>query len=168
MPAAAGIAASDAARHGQPIYRSTKTYGHSEGLSCCFRQWRAEHSHCKLVHGYSLAFKFVFSTCELDERGWCYDFGDLKEIRAWLHAMFDHTMLVADDDPHLGKFRILAAEGLVDLRIVPAVGCEGTAKFVFDHVSKFIAQRTNGRVWLESVEVSEHSGNSAIYQDTQA
>ncbi len=32
------------------IYRSTKSYDHSEGLSCCFRQWRATHSHCSLVH----------------------------------------------------------------------------------------------------------------------
>jgi len=25
---------------------------------------------------------------------------------------------------------------------------------------------TDGRVWVESVEVSEHSGNSAIYQES--
>ena len=66
------------------IYRSTKTYDHTEGLSCCFRQWRATHSHCRLVHGYALAFKFVFATYELDERNWCFDFGGLKPIRAWL------------------------------------------------------------------------------------
>jgi hypothetical protein len=24
------------------LYRSTKTYDHNEGLSCCFRQWRAD------------------------------------------------------------------------------------------------------------------------------
>ena len=49
------------------IYRSTKTYDHNEGLSCCFRQWRAD-SHCNLVHGYALAFRFVFATHTLDER----------------------------------------------------------------------------------------------------
>ncbi|HEX2555077.1 MAG TPA: hypothetical protein VHL98_15360, partial [Microvirga sp.] len=47
------------------IYRSTKVYDHNEGLSCCFRQWRATHSHCRLLHGYALAFKFVFATHEL-------------------------------------------------------------------------------------------------------
>jgi 6-pyruvoyltetrahydropterin/6-carboxytetrahydropterin synthase len=50
------------------VYRSIKTYGHNEGLSCCFRQWRATHSHCRLIHGYALAFKLVFATRELDER----------------------------------------------------------------------------------------------------
>lgn len=88
----------------QEIYRSTKTYGHSEGLSCCFRQWRATQSHCSLLHGYALAFKFVFATYELDEHNWCFDFGGMKRVRAWLHQMFDHTMIVAEDDPHLKKF----------------------------------------------------------------
>src|SRR5918993_5827328 len=83
------------------LYRSTKTYDHTEGLSCCFRQWRASHSHCRLVHGYALAFKFVFATFELDERNWCFDFGGLKPVKAWLKDLFDHTMLVAQDDPEL-------------------------------------------------------------------
>jgi 6-pyruvoyltetrahydropterin/6-carboxytetrahydropterin synthase len=145
------------------IYRSIKTYDHSEGLSCCFRQWRAE-SHCNLVHGYALAFKFVFATDQLDERNWCFDFGGLKPIRAWLHETYDHTMVVAQDDPALPTFRALADQGLVALRIVPAVGCEATAKHVFDHVARFIDNETGGRVWLESVEVREHGGNSALYE----
>ena len=144
------------------IYRSTKSYDHSEGLSCCFRQWRAR-SHCRLVHGYALAFKFVFATDRLDEHNWCFDFGALKPIRAWLHETFDHTMIVAEDDPRLSHFQALAEEGLMDLRILPAVGCEATAKYVFDHVSRYVDQETGGRVWLESVETREHGGNSAIY-----
>jgi 6-pyruvoyltetrahydropterin/6-carboxytetrahydropterin synthase len=145
------------------IYRSTKTYDHSEGLSCCFRQWRAD-SHCRLVHGYALAFRFVFATERLDERNWCFDFGGLKPIRAWLHEMFDHTLIVAEDDPSLSRFQALAEEGLVELRVLPAVGCEATAKFVFDYVSRHVDRETGGRVSLESVEVREHGGNSGIYQ----
>ena len=145
------------------IYRSTKSYGHSEGLSCAFRQWRAIHSHCRLVHGYALAFKFTFVALELDEHNWCFDFGGLKPIKAWLHEMFDHKFLVAEDDPDIEKFRQLDEHGLIALRVVPAVGCEAVAHMVFEYVAQFVAQATNGRVWLELVEVSEHSGNSAIY-----
>jgi 6-pyruvoyltetrahydropterin/6-carboxytetrahydropterin synthase len=152
----------------RPLYRSTKTYDHSEGLSCCFRQWRAAHSHCRLVHGYALAFRFVFATDELDERNWCFDFGGLKPIRSWLHDMFDHTVIVAEDDPHLPDFRSLAEKGLLALRVLPHVGCEATAKYVFDHVARFVSTQTAGRVWLESVEVKEHWGNSAIYEDAHA
>jgi 6-pyruvoyltetrahydropterin/6-carboxytetrahydropterin synthase len=148
-----------------PIHRSTKTYDHSEGLSCCFRQWRAQ-SHCRLVHGYALAFRFVFATRELDRCGWCFDFGGLKPVRAWLHEMFDHTMLVAADDPELPEFKRLEEKGLVDLRVLPKVGCEATAEFVFRHVARFVMEQTVGRVWLETVEVSEHGGNSALYEGT--
>jgi 6-pyruvoyltetrahydropterin/6-carboxytetrahydropterin synthase len=146
------------------IFRSTKTYDHNEGLSCCFRQWRADHSHCRLLHGYALAFRFVFAAHELDKNNWCLDFGGLKGLRAWLHEMFDHTTVVARDDPHLETFEALARDDLIDLRVLPAVGCEATAMFVFDYVDRYINDQTQGRVWLESVEVREHGGNSAIYE----
>jgi 6-pyruvoyltetrahydropterin/6-carboxytetrahydropterin synthase len=147
------------------LYRSTKTYDHNEGLSCCFRQWRAEHSHCQQIHGYALAFRFVFATRVLDENSWCMDFGGLKPVRAWLHEVFDHTVLVAADDPHLNELERLAELGIMKLRILPAVGCEAVARYVFTHVGKMIRGDTLGRVWVESVEVREHSGNSAIYQE---
>ena len=145
------------------LYRSTKTYDHNEGLSCCFRQWRASHSHCRLVHGYALAFRFVFCARELDQMNWCFDFGALKPVKAWLHDMFDHTMLVAADDPELERFEALARDGLVDIRIMPSVGCEATARYAHDHVNAMVHQLSDGRAWVESVEVKEHGGNSAIY-----
>jgi 6-pyruvoyltetrahydropterin/6-carboxytetrahydropterin synthase len=146
------------------LYRSTKNYDHSEGLSCCFRQWRAEHSHCKLVHGYALAFSFVFASRSLDQNNWCFDFGGMKEIRHWLHEMFDHTMLVAADDPERERLEALGHAGIVDIRVVPAVGCEAIAKQVFGHVARYVTQKTENRVWLESVHVKEHGGNSASYE----
>ncbi len=147
------------------LFRSTKSYGHAEGLSCVFRQWQAGHSHCRLLHGYALAFTFVFVAEELDERNWCFDFGGLKPVRAWLHEMFDHTLVVAADDPELGEFERLAERGLVALRVLPVVGCEGIARIAFEHVARFVAGAAGGRVRLERVEVSEHSGNSASYSE---
>ena len=144
-------------------WRSTKTYGHEEGLSCCFRQWRAAHSHCRLLHGYALSFRLTFAAEALDENNWCFDFGCLKPVKAWLHDMFDHTLLVASDDPEMSEFQRLAERGLVNLRLVPAVGCEATARHVFDYVARFAEEKTAGRVWLEEVEVREHNGNSAAY-----
>ena len=149
---------------GRTIYRSTKTYDHVEGLSCCFRQWRATHSHCRLLHGYALAFRFVFATRQLDDRNWCMDFGGLKPVRTWLHDTFDHTTLVAADDPAIDMFKGLARENLIDLRVLPAVGCEAIAQHVHDFVAVHVETETGGRVWLESVEVREHGGNSAIFE----
>ena len=79
-------------------YQSTKTYGNDRGFSCAFRQWSAD-SHCNLIHGYSLGFKFVFEAQELDERNWVYDFGNCKWIKAWLEENFDHTLAVDIKDP---------------------------------------------------------------------
>ncbi len=145
------------------VWRSTKTYGHEEGLSCCFRQWRATHSHCRLLHGYALSFRLTFASATLDERNWCYDFGGLKPVKAWLHEMFDHTTLVAADDPELVTFQLLAERGLADLRVLDAVGCEAIARSTFEHVSHYVGEATEDRVQLEEVEVREHSGNSARY-----
>jgi 6-pyruvoyltetrahydropterin/6-carboxytetrahydropterin synthase len=82
-------------------FYSTKTYGNDRGLSCCFRQWRSTHSHCSLLHGYSIGVKIIFECESLDERNWVMDFGGLKEFKQWLEHMFDHTLLVAEDDPEL-------------------------------------------------------------------
>ena len=71
-------------------YYSTKTYDHNEGLSCAFRQWRAD-SHCNLIHGYALGFEITFEAEELDDRNWVIDFGDLGVLKKWLKEMFDHT-----------------------------------------------------------------------------
>ncbi len=144
-------------------WRVVKTYGHDEGLSCCFRQWQAETSHCRFLHGYALAFRFTFVAATLDARGWCIDFGGLKPLRAWLHTMFDHTLLAAADDPELPTFRALAAQGLVQLRTLPAVGCEAFASEAFVWAQAFAAGETRGRVRVEQVEVREHDGNAAIY-----
>ena len=160
-------AAQRASLRPRALYRSTKSYDHNEGLSCCFRQWRAGESHCRLMHGYALAFRFDFATHELDERNWCLDFGGLKWLRTWLHDWFDHTTLVAADDPHRAEFERLEKLGLIDCRVLPAVGCEAVAQHVFAHVAARVAADTHGRVWLESVEVREHSGNSAIYEEAR-
>lgn len=145
------------------LWRVQKTYGHERGLSCAFRQWQATHSHCRFLHGYALAFRFTFATRTLDDRGWCVDFGSLKPLAAWLHANFDHTVLVAQDDPDLAMFQDMQARSLVQLRLVDAVGCEAFAVQAHDWASAFLGNETSGRVVLERVEVSEHPGNTASF-----
>jgi 6-pyruvoyltetrahydropterin/6-carboxytetrahydropterin synthase len=151
-------------------FLSTKTFGNDRGLSCCFRQWRSTHSHCSQVHGYSIGVKFVFECDTLDERNWVMDFGGLKGVKQWLEYMFDHTMAVAEDDPLLPMWQQMAENPetahAINLRVVPAVGCERFAELVFDHVTKLLDdtrnELLNPTVRLKSVEVFEHGANSAI------
>lgn len=145
------------------MYQSTKKYDHNVGLSCSFRQWRAD-SHCNTIHGYPLAIKLVFRCIKLDDKNWCIDFGGLKQVKFWLESKFDHTTLVAEDDPQLSWFEEGERLGTMKLVRLPAVGCEKVAEYIFDHVEDWLKDYHHSpRVMLDSVEVSEHSGNSAIY-----
>lgn len=150
-------------------FYSTKTYGNDRGLSCCFRQWRSTHSHCSLLHGYSIGVKFTFECVSLDERNWVHDFGGMKEMKKWLEYMFDHTMLVAEDDPELELLKNLPPH-VADIRIVPAVGCERFAEMIYTKMETLLTHARkndkllNPTVRVKSVEVFEHGANSAIYE----
>jgi 6-pyruvoyltetrahydropterin/6-carboxytetrahydropterin synthase len=147
-------------------FASTKTYGHEIGLSACFRQWRAE-SHCRLLHGYALAVRFEFEAAALDVRNWVVDFGSLKTLKGWLEKTFDHTLLVAEDDPHRETLHALHTAGLARVVMVDATGCEAFAKLIAEVTTDWL--RMNGyapRVRLAAVEVREHGANSAIYRPT--
>lgn len=142
-------------------YQSTKTI---ELGSCAFRQWRATHSHCSKIHGYQLKAKLWFGGSSLDEKNWIVDFGGLKELKAKLQSIFDHTFTVAADDPELELFKTLADRGVVNLQIFEnGVGIERAAEAVFKIANEYITGITNGRCWVNQVEVFEHEDNTAIY-----
>lgn len=144
-------------------YISTKTYPHSKGLSCAFRQWKAD-SHCKYLHGYAFQVKFWFGANELDVRNWVVDFGSLKSLYQILEDTFDHKTLVAHDDPQLDLYYSLHKAGVIQLCEVPATGCEAFAEMIFEVASQWLIDAGYGsRCVVLAVEVSEHEGNSAIY-----
>ena len=150
------------------IFKSTKVF---DGFSTVFRQWRADGTHCQKLHGYGVSFKLWFEG-ELDERNWVWDFGGMKRAKGkidgkspkeWMDYMFDHTFLVADDDPFRDSFLKMDEAGVAQVRIVPATGAERFAQFVYDKVAPFIETETEGRVKVVKVEFREHGKNSAIY-----
>lgn len=145
-------------------YFSEKTYGHEIGLSCAFRQWRAE-SHCSLIHGYAISVRIEFSAASLDARNWVVDFGSMKPIKKWLESMFDHKLLVAKDDPEKDELCALAGLGLADVVIMDNVGCEAFAELIYTFVNAWLHQQDPmvWRVQLEKVTVKEHGANGASY-----
>lgn len=151
------------------MFKSTKTYGTSLGLSCCFRQWKAKDSHCSLLHGYSIGVKLTFEAEVLDERNWVMDFGGLAEVKQFLGDTFDHTMLIAEDDPHIDEICGLAGIGVANVVVLPCVGCEAFAAHIYHFVEEWLFDRKHApRVALASVEVFEHGANSAIYTGEEA
>jgi 6-pyruvoyltetrahydropterin/6-carboxytetrahydropterin synthase len=150
-------------------FQSTKLF---DGFSTVFRQWKAEGTHCKFLHGYGVSFRVWFEG-ELDERNWVWDFGGMKRAKgnidgknpkAWMDYMFDHTTIVATDDPGIGGFRTMNELGIIQLREIEAVGAEQFAKYIFEKLNTFVQEETNSRVSVVRVEFMEHSKNTAIYE----
>jgi len=148
-------------------YYSTKTYGHNNGLSAVFRQPNADHSHCHLLHGYSLQFKFTFGCEQLDNKNWAVDFGGLKPLKAWLEDNFDHKTCVDISDPMKDDLLLLETKGLAEIRQFDGVGAEKFAEHAFNFADKLIREASTDRCWVESVECAEHGANSAIYTPFQ-
>jgi 6-pyruvoyltetrahydropterin/6-carboxytetrahydropterin synthase len=149
-------------------YTSTKLF---DGYSTCFRQWKADDTHCKFLHGYAVSFRVWFEG-ELDERNWVWDFGGMKRAKgtidgmnpkAWMEHMFDHTTIIAEDDPYLENFKEMWKDGIIQLRVIPATGAEQFAKYIYNKVNEFVLEETNNRVRVTQVEFKEHNKNSAIY-----
>ena len=150
-------------------FQSTKLF---DGYSACFRQWKAEGTHCKFLHGYAVSFRVWFEG-ELDERNWVWDFGGMKRAKgniqgmspkAFFEYLLDHTTIVAEDDPYMDTFKQMDEDGIIQLRILPSVGCERFAEYLYDTINTFLLEETEGRVSAVKVEVYEHERNAASYQ----
>jgi 6-pyruvoyltetrahydropterin/6-carboxytetrahydropterin synthase len=150
-------------------FQSSKLF---DGYSTVFRQWKADTTHCKYLHGYAISFRVWFEG-ELDERNWVWDFGGMKRATNTIQGkspkdfftwLLDHTMIIAEDDLFLESFKRMDEAGVVQLRILPATGCEKFAEYLYEVINEFLAVETNGRVKAAKVEVYENERNAASYE----
>jgi len=149
-------------------FQSTKVF---DGFSTVFRQWRAKKTHCRFLHGYGISFKVYFEG-ELDHRNWVWDFGGMKRAKTkidgkspkeWFDFMFDHTVIIAEDDPGMGGWETMNKLGVIQLRIIEATGAEKFAEFIFNKLNEFVKTETNNRVRVTKVKFMEHGKNAAYY-----
>ena len=149
-------------------FQSSKVF---DGFSTVFRQWRAKTTHCQYVHGYGISFKVYFEG-ELDDRNWVWDFGGMKRAKtlidgrqpkAWMDYMFDHTMIMAEDDPKLPAFQQMDAAGVAQVRIIPSTGAEKFAEYIYHKLNEFVKNETDNRVRVIKVKFMEHGKNAAYY-----
>lgn len=155
-------------------YLSTKKF---DNFSVALRQWKAQHSHCQLLHGYAFEIKVWFASNEpdidkqLDQMNWIVDYGGFKKppqgngLREWLDDMFDHTTLIEKDDPYLDIFQQLSQMGICKLIIMDRMGAESVAKMVFDKFNERLSKTDAGRCKVIKVEVFENPKNSSIYEE---
>ena len=150
------------------MFVSTKVF---DGFSTVFRQWKAKDTHCRFLHGYGISFKVWFEG-ELDHRNWVWDFGGMKRAKTkidgkspkeWMDYMFDHTVVVAEDDPGIKGFETMDKLGVIQLRIIPATGAEKFAEYIYNKLQEFVDTETEGRVKVTKVKFMEHGKNAACY-----
>jgi 6-pyruvoyltetrahydropterin/6-carboxytetrahydropterin synthase len=151
-------------------FQSSKVF---DGFSTVFRQWKAETTHCRFVHGYGISFKVYFEG-ELDERNWVWDFGGMKRAKTqidgmspkeWMDFMFDHTLVVAEDDPYAKAFAQMHDAGVAQVRFIPATGAEKFAEYIFNKINEFVKTETDNRVRVIKVKFMEHGKNAAYYSE---
>jgi len=151
-------------------FQSSKVF---DGFSTVFRQWKAETTHCRFLHGYGISFKVYFEG-DLDERNWVWDFGGMKRAKTqidgkspkeWMDYMFDHTLVVAEDDPFLESFKRMDEAGVSQVRVIPATGAEKFAEYIYTKLNKFVDTETEGRVRVTKVKFMEHGKNAAYFSE---
>jgi 6-pyruvoyltetrahydropterin/6-carboxytetrahydropterin synthase len=91
----------------------------------------------------------------------------LKELKNVLEMQFDHTLLVAEDDPELQTFIMLESKNMAKLTILPKLGCEGLADMLYKYVNGVYIPEMWGpgeaeRLWCYRVEVRETQSNMAF------
>ena len=149
-------------------FQSSKVF---DGFSTVFRQWKAKETHCRFLHGYGISFKVYFEG-ELDDRNWVWDFGGMKRAKTlieglqpkvWMDHMFDHTVIIAEDDPEIEAFKQMGNAGVAQVRIIPATGAEKFAEYIYCNINEFVKTETNDRVRVTKVKFMEHGKNAAYY-----
>ena len=151
-------------------FQSSKVF---DGFSTVFRQWKADTTHCRFVHGYGISFKVYFEG-DLDHRNWVWDFGGMKRAKTqidgkspkeWMDYMFDHTLIVAEDDPYIKAFQQMDTAGVAQVRVIEATGAEKFAEYIYTKLNDFVKTETNGRVRVTKVKFAEHGKNAAYYSE---
>jgi 6-pyruvoyltetrahydropterin/6-carboxytetrahydropterin synthase len=102
---------------------------------------------------------------ELDDCGFVVDFGRLRTIRDWLDHIFDHTVLIDEDDPEMHVFHAANERGIIRLITVPSASAEGLAKFICLKVQQILNKEHEERpVFVTAVTVYEDSKNEAVFR----
>jgi len=88
------------------------------------------------------------------------------ELKKVLEDQFDHTLLVAEDDPNMDIYEELQKRKMAKLTVLPALGCESLADMLYKYVNGVYIPDMWGpaeaeRLWCFRVEVRETQANMA-------
>ena len=88
----------------------------------------------------------------------------MSELKSELKNLFDHKVVIAQDDPQRELFNKLSEAGVCELTVMESVGCERFAEVALRRANEYVNRLSNGSVECVKCEVYEHADNSAIFQ----
>ena len=127
--------------------------------TACFRQWKAEGTHCRFIHAYRVWFELEFNK-PIDDV-----FNEYPQLVKVFEDYFDNTFnyktFVAADDPNLTDFQFMYDNKIVDLVVLPQVGCERFSEVILNHMNNYFKLN---KIDLKCVmvETKEHEKNSGV------
>jgi len=91
----------------------------------------------------------------------------LKDLKKLLEDMFDHTLIVAQDDPDMETFKLLEEKKMAKIIVLPALGCEALSDMLYKYINGVYIPDMWGpgeakRLWCYRVEVRETQSNMAF------
>jgi 6-pyruvoyltetrahydropterin/6-carboxytetrahydropterin synthase len=91
----------------------------------------------------------------------------LKELKKTLEDQFDHTLIVAQDDPEMDTYKLLGEKKMAKIVVLPRLGCEGLSDMLYKYVNAVYIPDNWGsgeaaRLWCYRVEVRETQANMAF------
>ena len=86
-----------------------------------------------------------------------------------LEDQFDHTLIVAADDPEMETYKLLEAKKMAKIVVLPRLGCEGLSDMLYRYVNAvyipdFLGEGEAQRLWCYRVEVRETQSNMSFRQ----
>jgi hypothetical protein len=94
-----------------------------------------------------------------------FDFGKLAELKQSLVEIFDHKLVLSQDDPMLSEIGcFLRDQGIANLTVVPDCSCEGIAEFVHGIADAYVRKSSLNRARVWEVVVYEDSRNAATFR----
>ena len=132
----------------------------SPHLTACFRQWRADGTHCKFTHAYKVWFDLDFT---LDNHSIFTLHPELRSyLKEWFLSNFNYKTFVSETDPELEIFKHLDQSGVISLVVIPEVGCERFSEYVLDGVNNILENIFDLDIRCVRVETWEHEKNSGV------
>ena len=85
-------------------------------------------------------------------------------LREKLEEWFDHTFLLAQDDPDYNFLKQLGEKKLAKITEVEKTGCEGIAEFLYEYINTIFLKDygEQDRIWCTKVQVRETDNNMAM------